>query len=129
MSSCPPPPPESGGILGGRKNIVTAFVFDSGLENDLYDQYIPNVDYLNHAISEWQKQGIDFYGIFHSHFPGGKELSTADKRYIEKIMHSMPDNKLLFPIVFPNESMTPYKVSFTNSQLRFSKENLILINN
>ena len=126
--NCPKVPPESGGILGGNKNIITTYMFDEGLKSNLYDEYIPNIDFLNLAIFEWQKQHIQFYGIYHSHFPGGDTLSIADEKYIEKIMKSIPYRELFFPIVFPNEGMIVYRAKFTNRQLRLLKESLVLIN-
>lgn len=128
IDSCSQVPPESGGILGGKDNIITEYMFDKGLKSNLYDEYVPNVDFLNSIISEWQKHSIQFYGIYHSHFPGGHALSDADKQYIAEIMQSITYRKLFFPIVFPKEDMLVYRAEFTNKQLRLSKESLILIN-
>lgn len=103
-------------------------MFDKGLKSNLYDEYVPNVDFLNSTISEWQKHHIQLYGIYHSHFPGGYDLSDADKQYIAEIMQSIPYRKLFFPIVFPKEDMLVYRAEFTMKQLWLSRESLILIN-
>ena len=125
--NCPKVPPESGGILGGNKNIITTYMFDEGIKGNLYDEYIPNVDCINSTISMWQKQHIQFYGIYHSHFPGGDKLSISDEKYIEKIMKNMPYMDLFFPIVFPNKGMIVYRAELLSSKLRLSKESLLLI--
>lgn len=128
INRCPHVPPESGGILGGADGIVSKYVSDKGLESNLYDEYIPDVDFLNSVIWEWQNRQIQFYGIYHSHFHGGYDLSDADKQYIAKIMENIPDRKLFFPIVFPKEGMLVYHAEFVKKQLRLSRESLILIN-
>ena len=128
INSCFQVPPESGGILGGADGIVSNYVSDKGLESNLYDEYVPNVDFLNSIILKWQKHNIQFYGIYHSHFPGGYDLSDGDKQYIAEIMESIPYRKLFFPIVFPKEGMLVYRAEFTEKQLRLLRESLILIN-
>lgn len=128
INRCPPVPPENGGILGGADGIVSKYVSDKGLESNLYNEYIPNVDFLNSVICEWQNRQIQFYGIYHSHFQGGYDLSDADKQYITKIMENIPYRKLFFPIVFPREGMLVYRAEFVKKQLRLSRESLILIN-
>lgn len=45
--------------------------------------YIPNTDYLNWHISQWERFGIEFYGISHTHWEAWETLSREDKRYIK----------------------------------------------
>ena len=105
MKNLPLAPPEMGGILGGKDNVVSIYQIDyaeNRIENNCH--YRPNIHLLNHTINEWNKNGLQFYGIFHTHFPGGYNLSYADCNYIIKIMLAMPPyiNHLFFPIVLPN---------------------------
>lgn len=106
-------PPETGGILGGKNHIISDCVFDSGSNiSNGYDIYAPDTKRLNRVIRKWSEIGIEFYGIFHSHFPNGTMLSNGDKRYVKRIVLNMPMgiDSLYFPIVFPQESMVVYRV-------------------
>lgn len=105
-------PPESGGLIGGTHQIITHFIFDSGTTfSNGYDRYVPDVSFLNSVIQQWSEIGINFYGIFHSHFPNGIQLSNGDKKYISHIMNAMPQyiNSLYFPIILPRESIVAYR--------------------
>ena len=86
LENSPTPPPEVGGIIGGKDNIITCYFADKGSKDNCYDSYYPDVAVLNKQISIWKKNGIDFYGIFHTHFEGDSVLSCSDRRYIIKIM-------------------------------------------
>lgn len=103
---------EKGGIIGGNNGITTEFVFDEG-ENDALGNYYPNVDKLNYLIDCWQNNGIEFYGIVHSHCSYEDFLSGEDKEYIKSIMRAMPDDvdRLYFPIVTKKRELTAYKAS------------------
>ena len=106
LKEIPCAPPETGGILGGTNEIITMYQVDfASLHNRNYDYYYPNLTFLNHTIQKWSDAGIEFYGLFHSHFPGGTELSLQDKRYISKIMYAMPQviDRLFFPIILTGE--------------------------
>ena len=120
LRSLPCAPPEIGGILGGKSEIISTFAIDFNLNTfDNYDHYRPNVKRLNQIINDWAKQGISFYGIFHSHFPGGEQLSLGDKNYISQIMLAMPleVNKLFFPIILPT-GILGYQASRYGSKIR-----------
>ena len=114
-------PPETGGIIGGRKGIISHFWLDFG---NIYDMYIPNIERINQIISDWQETNIKFYGIFHSHFPGNENLSFGDKRYIIKIMKALPPDikRLYFPIIFPRESMISYRAEINNRHIIIVRE-------
>jgi len=110
-----PVPPETGGIIGGHGDIVEYVCFDTpninGAAVNLPPcRYIPNVGLLNEQIEEWRIQGIDFYGVFHTHSHSMHELSSGDKDYIMTIMKAMPEfvSELYFPLVLPGESMVSY---------------------
>lgn len=104
--------PETGGIIGGQNGVITEVSFDNGKVNDgCKCRYTPNVNLMNKRIDEWRENGIDFYGMFHSHFYNVSTLSKGDISYIKLIMNSMPEgvNKLYFPIVvFPKKEIVSY---------------------
>ena len=91
---------------------ITEVSFDNGKVNDgCKCRYTPNVNLMNKRIDEWRENGIDFYGMFHSHFYNVPTLSKGDISYIKLIMNSMPEgvNKLYFPIVvFPKKEIVSY---------------------
>ena len=129
LHSVPCAPPETGGILGGKYEVVSTYAVDIGLDIfNNYDHYYPNVKMLNKIINEWEIQRISFYGIFHSHFSEGKELSLGDKKYIYDIMLSMPleVNKLFFPIILPTEIVS-YKAIRSGSQIYILHDNIKII--
>ncbi len=100
LSSLPVAPPEEGGIIGGRNGVITRFYHDSGTGSRDEFSYEPDVDTLNEVISDWFAEGIDFYGIIHTHPYGQDSLSGGDREYILKIMSGSENGKrLYFPIV------------------------------
>jgi hypothetical protein len=110
LLNTPEVPPESGGILGGKDQIISKVMFDQGLITR-EGQYKPDVMFLNQTIKGWSRCGIEFYGIFHTHAKQWLDLSGEDKKYIVKIMNSMPDSvhEILFPIVFPEYTVSWFK--------------------
>ena len=112
LSHVPQVPPETGGILGGKNQIITHCVFDNGSSaSNGYDIYAPDTHLLNQTIQQWAERGIEFYGIFHSHFPSGTMLSNGDIQYITQIMQTMPPqiSALYFPIVIPQNTLIVYR--------------------
>lgn len=109
-SSFSPVPPEAGGILGCKDGCICAFVYDPGTPDTSRNCYTPDVVFLNQVIEQWQKQGISFCGIVHSHPTGHKRLSDVDLSYIQTIMESMPEaiQELYFPVVIPGDAIFPY---------------------
>lgn len=128
VNQMPVVPPETGGILGEHDGMVCAVVFDGGdIQSERY-AYVPNVDWLNKAISQWTREGIRFTGIFHSH-PGKQEdLSIADKAYIQRIMMLMPSavRILYFPIVLPGKKMIGHIAERVNGQVIVTHDTIVL---
>lgn len=57
----------------------TKVVFDDGKDDDFRRcHYTPNVTMLNSCLVEWSESGIEFYGLFHTHFYGVSSLSKGD---------------------------------------------------
>ena len=122
---------ETGGIIGSKSNeAVTDIVFDLGINQNHPCSYMPNTDYLNAAINQWEKESICFCGMFHTHFCNVKSLSSSDKRYIYEILKSMPPEvkSLYFPIfILPDKELVPYLAYIENDELCIKKELLEII--
>ena len=124
------PPPETGGILGGQNGIITNCCFDNGqcaLTSPA--RYQPDTDFLNQVIQEWKTCGIQFYGLFHSHYSHDTRLSLGDKRYITKIMLAMPSEvpTLYFPLILPRADMISYQANRSGSAVRIVCDKIELL--
>lgn len=122
-------PHESGGILGGKKGVVTRVVFDEGIDASCACSYVPDVKKLNNILWSWKEEQVDFMGMFHTHFWSVSTLSDGDKKYIEKIVRNMPEciERLYFPIVtFPERRMVVYKAYLIKEQLVIEEDKIII---
>ena len=120
-------PPETGGMIGGQVGIISTYVLDSGgPKSNGYDYYAPDTVFLNRTLEQWRKQGIELYGIFHTHFPCGQYLSKGDIRYINVIMNALPPqiDSLLFPIVIPRKKMIVYRARRGANTVQLSCEEI-----
>lgn len=117
---------EVGGILGVTSDIITHYQFDTPIDLSEYF-YRPNTKSLNLAISEWQKLGIAFAGIFHSHPTGITSLSFGDETYIKKIMRVISLSPLFFPIIAPQNEMQLYKATLENSEITIITEPIDIV--
>lgn len=120
-------PPEMGGILGKKDDVICSYEIDYGNEGNHKCSYSPKVLKLNDTIAKWQKKGIEFAGMFHTHFFGVETLSPGDEEYIIKIMKSMPPHikELSFPIiVLPEKRMVSYKAIFVESHIEITAEDV-----
>jgi hypothetical protein len=129
ISFFPNVPPENGGILGGTQNIITEYYHDSSTQKNIIAEYIPNILVLNTQIRTWQKNGIEFYGLIHSHPQSEETLSSADIDYIIDIMKSIPytEFSLYFPILIPHKTIIPYIVTKKDHNITILKDTLQLI--
>lgn len=105
LSSYPNVPPENGGILGMKNGVICEYFHDDSQQSGNQAIYIPNVNEFNSIIDIWQREGIQFAGIAHSHLSNQTVLSEADIKYIDLVLRSIPcfTECLYFPIVLPNE--------------------------
>ena len=117
---------EYGGILGGRGGVITEFVFDKGLYNKNVGTYVPNVEFLNDCIEQWQTQNICFYGIIHNHLTEYAELSGEDVKCIETIMNAMPLSieYLYFPVISSKNILNAFKAIRTDKGICIVSENI-----
>lgn len=123
---------EIGGILGASADrVIIDMIPDLPEESEMCRfEYHPNVEFLNEKIEEWAKDGIEFAGLFHTHFSGSKSLSDADKVYINAIMECAKEISqcLFFPIfTLPDNELTAYKADFLNDEIVIEKDELVII--
>lgn len=123
--------PETGGMLGGRENMVNKIIMDEGVpQQETKCSYVPNVALFNEKIREWKEQGVEFLGIFHTHFWSVSTLSQGDKEYIKNILRVMPPNKkkLYFPIVvFPEKKIVSYYCMYEDDELIIVNDEIEII--
>ncbi|MGN0487773.1 MAG: hypothetical protein ACI4HO_00765 [Ruminococcus sp.] len=127
MNNVPKTPPEAGGILGAKQGTIVQAYLDKGLSKNKYCCYEPNTFLLNSVIQNWQKQNIDFVGIFHTHYYGVSTLSKNDISYINLILNSMPEEveNLYFPVVLPEQqTIIPYIAIKTVNGIKIFEEKI-----
>lgn len=127
LEQIPIHPPEKGGILGEKDGVIMVVQVDEGIDCQVPCCYMPNVDYLNETIEQWNKINIDFAGVFHTHFYGVDTLSRTDEKYIRKIHSSMPRgiDKLYFPLVLPELRKIVSYISIRNNNEIVIKKDII----
>lgn len=127
--SYPAVPPENGGILGIRDGVVCEYLHDRSSQLTDKAVYIPDVQWINCCIEEWNRKGISFGGIIHSHLSGQMYLSDTDKEYIHLIMNAMPGsvNKLYFPIIIPGEKIICFSAWKTERDVVIREEAVHII--
>lgn len=120
---------EIGGIFGGSNSIITKFVLDKNKITEDKFMYIPNIDYLNSILEKWYADGIEFYGIFHTHPVGQVTLSNDDIVSIKNIMMALPESieMLYFPIVIQNDTVYPYVAKRENNKINIYLDDLYII--
>ena len=128
LESFPNVPPEAGCILGSYNGIICEFVFDAGIPRNDVAIYTPNIGLVNQIIADWNKQGICFCGLAHSHPQTQKSLSLNDKNYINTIMASMPNSvsKLYFPLVFPGYEIISFVAIKGRKGIEINPDNIII---
>lgn len=129
-NSVPSIPPEIGGILGSVDGVVCKCQIDPGHPQSCGCFYSPNVDILNKILNSWQRDGILFFGIFHTHFFGVQTLSDGDIAYINAILQAMPSyiHELYFPVVvLPEKRMIPYLATRNGKTVDIKTDELIII--
>ena len=112
-------PPETGGILGGRNRIITEFESDKGIASENEFCYCPDTVRLNNILAQWNKAGIEFYGIIHSHPNNQYTLSNGDLQYIRIILAHMPKSVqcLYFPLILDCKKIISFKACIINKNL------------
>lgn len=129
LESCIKAPPEMGGILGGHSQIIDCFNLIEGKNDNNMAFYSPDVKRMNAVIDLWRQNGVDFYGIFHSHPSCCTALSEEDKKYIVEIMKAMPEQVrfLYFPILIPYKELYVYKAVKSYGKVKLVSENLQVV--
>ena len=104
--------PETGGILGSAiKGKITHFVFDRKAVRHA-SLYIPNVDFLNPFIAQWERKGIRFVGLIHSHPMDAPRLSKADLLYAGAVLKNFPELEYLLMFLALHKGETSELLQF-----------------
>ena len=114
---------ECGGILGKENGIVTSCTVDYGFFSTTA-AYYPNISEINAAINRWRQNGIIFCGFFHTHLTNDATLSKQDREYITNIMTAVSEqqNRLLFPVIIPNQRIVFHKAHYLKNNLQIQEE-------
>lgn len=126
----PAVPPESGGIIGSSNGeVINHVVFDRGQLNHRGGVYMPDTQFLNQIIKDWNECEIEFRGIFHTHAAQWPELSNSDRIYIIEILKAMPSyiQNLYFPLIFPGEKIKAYCARKNGNVISIVDENIDII--
>lgn len=119
-------PPEAGCVLGGHDDVVTHFFYERGISsrND-FAIYTPDVKKIAEKIREWEKEGIEFLGLAHSHPSGQTSLSSSDAAYIHAIMNANPTLlKVYFPLIFSEGEFISY-VAVRSEKIKILPDDII----
>lgn len=118
---------ETCGLLGGVNGTVKYHYQSSTHKDERCACYLEG-EKIGEIITQWRRNGIDFYGIYHTHPVCDDRLSSQDITYIKAIMASLPEimKYLYFPVILPNKKMTVYK-AVNNGQIIIIKEPVIQV--
>ena len=119
---------EIGGMLGAdRSGSICQVVVDHSSSNNRHT-YVPNVDWLNNIIAQWENW--NFSGLFHTHLNNQKTLSCGDRKYIKEILMAMPSDVtyLYFPLhVLPENKFYAFKAERINDEIIITEESVHII--
>ena len=128
LRTVPSVPPETGGILGSRNGIIAAVCFDTGLHASFPEcaVYQPDTERLNHQIAVWAKENLSFCGIFHSHLPHERSLSSGDLVYIQNIFQICKQlSELYVPLIIPETQLIPFRAFRNGTDVKIVSENFV----
>ncbi len=95
---------ESGGLIGSKEvDVIDSFYYDK-VKEERRNESIPNVDVLQHQLSIWNKEHIEFRGIIHSHLRCG-ELSQVDVNMARRVLGLNNIQSILMPIYIINKQI------------------------
>lgn len=118
---------ETCGLLGGVNGTIKYHYQNSTHKDGQCACYLEG-EKIDKVISQWQGNGIEFYGIYHTHPICDDRLSAQDISYITAIMDALSQDVecLYFPVVLPNKKMTVYK-AVNKGKVVIEKETVIQV--
>ncbi len=110
-------PRESGGFLGGSEDMIKAVLpmYNKTVGDSTHTFTLESDDILR-AHQFFEKHGLEYYGVYHSHPKGLPEPSNQDLRNIQKLMFIIglanPEDPILnaFEISGQNYIRIPIKI-------------------
>lgn len=106
---------------------ISKLVFDA---EEKFTDKLMSVYSALHSMESSIASGIEFYGLFHTHFYGVSSLSKGDEVYIKKILEAMPQSKkeLFFPIVvLPDKKIISYRCYLDGSNLIVAEDPVMCV--
>ncbi|MBR1568231.1 MAG: hypothetical protein IJ648_04645 [Lachnospiraceae bacterium] len=88
---------ETGGIIGTTMEDIDIYEYDKGIESKS-DVYVPDTQYLNRCLNDWNQRSIRLIGIIHSH-KIMEQLSYADIQFAYNIMSCNQLDELIMAIL------------------------------
>jgi len=114
-------PRESGGFLGGSEDMVKGVLpMYNKTAGDSTHTFTLESDDILRAHQFFEKHGLEYYGVYHSHPKGLPEPSDQDLRNIQKLMFIIglanPEDPILnaFEIYGRNYIRIPFKIVNNN---------------
>lgn len=101
-------PFEVGGLLG-KKQIICECELDINTIRKI-GEYYPDQHFYEQTIANWNKKGVEFCGIAHTHINNQGSMSKKDVSYIKAIMNLNRNvyTQLYFPIIISQEVIIFY---------------------
>lgn len=105
---------ETGGMFGETEKGIVAFYFDrSGISRT--DSYEPDIETMNRILEEWNRQGIFFAGLVHTH-KKNRNLSQFDLDYGEKLVSVFQRAVVLGVFVTETKTLFLYQIDQKNGK-------------
>lgn len=97
---------EQGGILGMSDGVLSHYYHDARADCDR-NLFRPSADLVG-VIDRWQRAGICFVGLIHSHPADRPELSPSDIHYAHSFLRSNPRLPALLMGIMAGEQLLFY---------------------
>lgn len=111
--------------MGEKNGVLCEYYFDKTAKCTK-DEYTPNIKKLNRVIKKWQRKGVIFAGIVHSHPNMYDKPSLNDEEYARNLLLINPElQRLIFPIV--TTSSTNIQLSFYEYKKTFIEIDISII--
>ncbi len=115
--------------MGCKENVICEIWIDKSPQVTCALVYKPDIERINRQIHQWQKSGIRFCGLFHSHIAEEEALSSDDIAYIHRIVQTIPQDygQLLFPVVVPGKKVTMFYAAEQDNALFIGTEEIEIV--
>lgn len=117
---------ETGGFFGIKGKKICSYEFDSGRDSVSSGEYMPNLNLFYRSLKQWEKEGIEYVGILHTHLNHQGTLSGGDYKYLDELMKLNKNLQVFFTaILIPNEKIYFYRVIRKKERIVIKRESLL----